>query len=206
MKPLGAAWCAHAGVNQGRSNHRKGTGMSIQSGEIQPQKRTRRQNIEQKRGKQAWSFIKFIKEESPKRKDQNDALQKEYRTRASQLNSMIQINGLGPALGFLKSKGKATYKDKNEKDQPGPNAYYYLLDHLTQWFRSISFDLEMPDKYDGLLTWITDTASSSDYRRATAECMAFGIWLRRFAEGELKTAETTSTTSATDSNSQEDKR
>ena len=44
--------------------------------------------------------------------------------------------------------------------------------------------------YDGLLRWITDPGTSSDdYRRATTERLAFGVWLRRFAEGELKEPE-----------------
>jgi CRISPR-associated protein Cmr5 len=31
---------------------------------------------------------------------------------------------------------------------------------------------------------------SADYRRATTECLAFGAWLRRFAEAELEEPET----------------
>lgn len=142
---------------------------------------SRRQNMEQKRGKQAWSNINFIKEKS---QDQgNDTLQKEYRSRASGLNAMIQMNGLGQTLGFLKAKSK----DKDDKGRPiPPNAYFYLLSHLTQWMRSISFDSAIPDRPDGLLKWVTDVASSASYRRATTECFAFGTWLRRFAEAELK--------------------
>jgi CRISPR-associated protein Cmr5 len=142
---------------------------------------TRRQNMEQKRGKQAWKDIEFIKKGSQDRG--NDTLQKEYRARASGLNAMIQINGLGQTLGFLKAKGK----DKDDKGKPvPPNAYYYLLSHLTQWMRSISFDPAIPDRHDGLLKWVTDVATSASYRRATTECLAFGTWLRHFAEAELK--------------------
>jgi CRISPR-associated protein Cmr5 len=142
---------------------------------------TRRQNMEQKRGKQAWNDIEFIKKESQGRG--SDTLQKEYRSRASGLNAMIQMNGLGQALGFLKAKSK----DKDDKGKPmPPNAYFYLLSHLTQWMRSISFDPGIPDRHDGLLKWVTDIATSASYRRATTECLAFGTWLRRFAEAELK--------------------
>ncbi len=42
------------------------------------------------------------------------------------------------------------------------------------------------NNFNGFLDWITSTASSTDYRRATTECLAFGNWLRRFAEAELK--------------------
>ena len=45
--------------------------------------------------------------------------------------------------------------------------------------------------YDGLLRWVTDeNTTSADYRRATTECLAFGSWLRRFAEAELQEPET----------------
>ena len=154
---------------------------------------TRRQNMEQKRGRQAWSYIEFIQLESQRRR--SDTLQKEYRTRVSQLNTMIQINGLGQTLGFLKSK-KEQRKSKSGKPLP-PNAYDYLLYHLTQWMSSL-FPLPdpgptspdaVPQGYDGLLRWIMHEARSADYRRVTTECLAFGIWLRRFAEAELKAPE-----------------
>jgi CRISPR-associated protein Cmr5 len=36
---------------------------------------------------------------------------------------------------------------------------------------------------------VDEGTSSADYRRATTECIAFGTWLRRFAEAELKALE-----------------
>lgn len=163
------------------------------TGNQQKRTGTRRQTMEQKRGRQAWNNIEFIQLESQRRK--NDTLQKEYRTRVSQLNTMIQVNGLGQMLGFLKSKKEQrTYK--NGKPLP-PNAYDYLLYHLTQWMSSL-FPLSdpgpaspdaVPQGYDGLLRWIMDKATSAEYRRATTECLAFGSWLRRFAEAELKAPE-----------------
>lgn len=138
---------------------------------IERRDQTRRQNIEQQRGKQAWDDILEMKK-------LGDKEQKEYRSWARGLNAMIQINGLGPTLGFLKAKGQAKR-----------NAYFYLLGHLTHWMHS-HFDLAITDsngnENDGLLRWITNTASSADYRRATTECLAYGNWLRRFAEAELK--------------------
>ncbi len=138
---------------------------------IERRDQTRRQNIEQQRGKQAWDDILEMKK-------LGDKEQKEYRSWARGLNAMIQINGLGPTLGFLKAKG-----------QGKKNAYFYLLGHLTHWMHS-HFDQAIADsngnENDGLLRWITNTASSADYRRATTECLAYGNWLRRFAEAELK--------------------
>ncbi len=141
--------------------------------------RRQRQYSEQERGRQAWNDIKDIK------RLQNEALEKEYRSLARGLNAMIQINGLGQTLGFFKAKGK-----QDEK-----KAHYWLLKHLTEWMQDTDhFKAQnsqvMKSGHDGLLRWITDEATSSaDYRRATTECLAFGTWLRRFAEAELKAPE-----------------
>ncbi len=150
--------------------------------EQQLQQQTRRQNIEQKRGQQAWKNIKAIKRES----ENNKELGQDYRSLARGLNAMIQINGLGQTLGFLKAKSKGKNGDKK--------AHYFLLEHLTEWMRN-HFNVDnssiMKNGYDGLLEWVIDEqTSSADYRRATTECMAFGMWLRRFAEGELEAPKT----------------
>lgn len=139
----------------------------------------RRQNIEQERGRQAWANVHEIKDKK------NKSLEKEYRSLARGMNAMIQINGLGQTLGFFKAKGKA---DENK-------AHYLLLKHLTEWMKTPhhfhATNLEvMGQGDDGLLRWVTDEGtSSSDYRRATTECLAFGDWLRRFAEAELEEPE-----------------
>lgn len=137
---------------------------------------SRRQNIEQERGRWAWKNITAIKGLN------NETLEKEYRSLARGLNAMIQINGLGQTLGFLKAKGKGDTS----------KAHSLLLKHLTEWMQkpghfAASNKDAMTNGHDGLLLWIThEETSSADYRRATTECMAFGVWLRRFAEGELK--------------------
>src|SRR5947209_9679644 len=142
---------------------------------IKHTEKTHRQNIEQQRGKQAWDNILEMKK-------QGDKEQKKYRSLARGLNAMIQINGLGQTLGFLKAKGK---EDANK-------AHFLLLKHLTEWMRnpdhfSAANIVVMDQGQDGLLRWVVVPATSSaDYRRATAECLAFGTWLRRFAEAELE--------------------
>ncbi len=165
------------------------------------QQETRRQNMEQERGRQAWGYIREVKkpgeetaelleretDEERKKKlerllKENKKLQKEYRSLARGLNAMIQINGLGQTLGFLKAKGK----------NDAGTAHYLLLKHLTDWMRgpdhfSAANSAVMNGRQDGLLNWIVDpNTSSADYRRATAECLAFGNWLSRFAEAELE--------------------
>lgn len=134
------------------------------------------QNIEQKRGAQAWKDIQEVK-------GKGEALEKEYRSLARGLNAMIQINSLGQTLGFFKAKGKG---DTNK-------AHYLLLKHLTEWMKghfTASNVAVMKSGHDGLLHWVVDEGTSSaDYRRATTECLAFGVWLRRFAEAELEEPE-----------------
>ena len=137
---------------------------------------TRHQTIEQERGRIAWEDVQQVK---------GKKLEQEYRSIARGLNSMIQINGLGQTLGFLKAKGK------NDESK----AHYRLLMHLTGWMQSENH-FKAPNReviargYDGLLRWVTDEGTTSaDYRRATTECLAFGNWLRRFAEAELQEPE-----------------
>lgn len=143
------------------------------------EEQTTRQIIEQQRGRQAWENIQEIKRED---KSSDKSLEKKYRSLARGLNAMIQINGLGQTLGFLKAKGKSDSKDE----------HYLLLAHLTKWMGDsnhfkASNTAVMSAGHDGLLRWVTNEATSSaDYRRATTEVMAYGAWLRRFAEAELK--------------------
>jgi CRISPR-associated protein Cmr5 len=146
----------------------------------------KRQNNEQQRGRQAWINIQAIKDRD---KSSEKKLEKEYRSLARGLNAMIQINGLGQTLGFLQAKAKA--REKVDEKKP----HYQLLLHLTNWmqeqehFKAKNSQI-MKSGYNGLLLWIIDPdTSSDDYRRATTECLAFGVWLRRFAEGELKEPE-----------------
>lgn len=141
-----------------------------------------RQNIEQKRGREAWKDIGIVKEL------ENKDLEKKYRSLARGLNAMIQINGLGQTLGFLCAKSKG--KRKENQQAPSKTEHYYLLEHLTRWMRehfTASNSKVMGTNYNGLLTWVIDeNTTSADYRRATTECLAFGVWLRRFAEAELE--------------------
>lgn len=151
-----------------------------------------RQMIEQERGKEAWNNVREIKKLSSKERQ-------EYRSRARSLNAMIQINGLAQTLGFFYSKSK-----DEKTGQPDPKkAHYQILSHLTVWMKdtkhfSAANTDKMGSRYDGLLSWVLDKdTSSSDYRRAITECLAFGRWLARFAEAELAEAENTTTARGT---------
>jgi CRISPR-associated protein Cmr5 len=145
----------------------------------QQSKTPRRQTIEQERGQGAWSCIKDIKDLSKKE-------QQDYRSLARGLNPMIQINGLGQSLGFFYAKSR---DEKTGRPDP-KKAHYRILNHLTNWmighFTPSANTID--EGYGGLLFWVLNKdTSSSDYRRATTECLAFGRWLSRFAEAELST-------------------
>nr|BBH92687.1 type III-B CRISPR module-associated protein Cmr5 [Thermogemmatispora argillosa] len=129
-----------------------------------------RRFLEQERGQFAWNCIQEIKKLPPSE-------QAEYRTRALTFNQMVHINGLGATLGFLKAKAT--------KEQKTLNAYGYLLQHLTAWMHQCCFLEGLGQEFDALLLWVLEEADREAYRRATAECLAFGDWLRRFAEAEL---------------------
>jgi CRISPR-associated protein Cmr5 len=144
---------------------------------------TRRQNSEQERGRQAWAAIHEVKDRDGSKER---SLEKEYRSLARGLNALIQSNGLGQVLGFLKARGR----------NDSTKAHYLLLKHLTEWMHeprhfAVPNSVTMESGHDGLLRWIVDErTSSADYRRATTECLAYGVWLRRFAEGELREPDT----------------
>lgn len=124
--------------------------------------------LEQKRADFAWQKIKQV----------DAAIQEEYGSLVKKAPADIQTNGLGQTIAFWRAKG---YEKGHPKDN-GRNAHAQLLAHLTEWLKS-------PDALglstDDLVEWVSKTASVDDYRRATAEAIAFLVWLKRFAEAEL---------------------
>ncbi|MCS7087536.1 MAG: type III-B CRISPR module-associated protein Cmr5 [Thermoflexales bacterium] len=117
--------------------------------------------LEQERAKHAWSHVRGVP----------TSLQKEFKSITNSLPADIQANGLGQTLAFLKAKSKG---EKGE-------AHKRVLEAVNDWARQrLRFDHSQD-----LLTWITQTANSEDYRHATAEVIAYAIWLKRFAEAEL---------------------
>lgn len=91
---------------------------------------------------------------------------KEYRSLVKSAPANIQISGLGQTLAYWRSKNKHFAKD--------------LYEHISVWVcQRMGWD-----EKDDLLTQITQ-CSTSEYRRATIEAMAFLNWLRRFAEAEF---------------------
>lgn len=138
------------------------------------------QSLEQKRAAFAWKCISRV----------GDEQRKEYSALAKSAHADIQINGLGQVLAFWRAKGY-------EKGKPKGNAHSSIYAHVSEWLGDKErFNVEKRFVEEGtgntkkkvekwVLNWLTDTASTDDYRRATSEAIAFLIWLKRFAEAEL---------------------
>jgi CRISPR-associated protein Cmr5 len=116
---------------------------------------SRQRSLEQERAKCAWECVQSVNEN-----------QKEYRSLARGAPADIQANGLGQTLAFWKAK-------KGKEHQALESA-------VSSWVAK-QLQIEGQD----LLGWITKDATNDDYRRATAEAIAFLTWLKRFAEAEL---------------------
>lgn len=118
---------------------------------------------EQSRAQRAWSAVKNLQLLD----------RKKYGTLARGLPAMLQTNGLGQTLAFLKAKAKMQPKDISE--------HAAIYSHLSNWVMQQIFG--GPDANKDLLEWII-SKSSNEYRQATAEAIVFAMWLRRFAEAE----------------------
>lgn len=130
------------------------------------------QTLEQKRAAFAWQKIQHIKQEMPKK------VQEEYSSLIKKAPADIQTNGLGQTIAFWRAKG---YENGRPKDNE-KNPHFQALTHLTSWLKS-------PDalslQTENLVEWVSTTASVNDYRRTMVEAIAVLVWLKRFAEAEL---------------------
>ncbi|MGI6209373.1 MAG: type III-B CRISPR module-associated protein Cmr5 [Anaerolineae bacterium] len=131
---------------------------------------SRQRSLEQDRAKRAWECVGEAKEAGGK-------IPGDYGRLARSISADLKGNGLGQTLAFLRAKGF-----KNGK--PGSNGHAMLLRHLSGWVTS-----QLGVEGNDLLAWVVNEATSEEYRRATAEAMAFGEWLKRFAEAELPTGD-----------------
>ncbi len=117
--------------------------------------------MEQQRAKQAWDAVEAVKNESKK-------TQGEYGTQVRGLPAMIQVNGLASTMAFLRAKGKEGTKDEKRE-------FVVLYKNLSDRLKKYLYD-------DRDLMQIIMDGSSDQYRRATAETIAYGNWLKRFVE------------------------
>jgi CRISPR-associated protein Cmr5 len=133
------------------------------------------QSLEQKRAAAAWAFVENVKKNGKNKKGESFA--KDYGSLAKDAPAHIQSNGLGQTLAFWYAKGF-------EKGEPkkGNNEHAQLFGDVSRW---VGKQIKGNENLN-LLDWIIKDANTNDYRRATAEAMAFLQWLKRFAEAELE--------------------
>lgn len=122
-----------------------------------------RRIIEQDRAKDAWQAIEEM---------QGTGSENDYGTRAKNLPSMLQVNGLGATAAFLRAKaGRPNTKDyKLHEDK----LYQHLSSRIVAYLEYTAGDL----------THLIQNADTETYRRATTEAIAFSIWLKRYCEAE----------------------
>jgi CRISPR-associated protein Cmr5 len=125
----------------------------------EPITQSQQRSLEQKRAAQAWDAVSHVKGQDYDAK---------YQSLAANAPADVQSNGLGQTLAFWQAKGKAEHK-----------AIYQAV---AGWVTS-----QVKTSPGGdLLKWIVKDATTDEYRRATAEAIAFLTWLKRFAEAELR--------------------
>lgn len=130
---------------------------------------SQQRSLEQERAAAAWECVRQVAGRGSKFADG-------YGRLARSAPADIQANGLGQTLAFLRAKG-------SKDGQPKPNdPHWQLQEDLSQW---VMKRLQCTHGKE-LLGWImAEGTSTDDYRRATAEAVAFLVWLKRFAEAEL---------------------
>ncbi|NWG07726.1 MAG: type III-B CRISPR module-associated protein Cmr5 [Chloroflexi bacterium] len=129
---------------------------------------SRQQSLEQERAADAWTAIEGVKGKD---------FEKKYKPLAAGSAADIQINGLGQTLAFWLAKANSKKPQRQ---------YSVLYSHVSDWIarRLNKEGIEFPK--NGLLEWLISTATTEQYRRATAEASAYLLWLKRFAEGHLE--------------------
>ncbi len=130
---------------------------------------SQQRSLEQERAKAAWERVADVKDKPYAGK---------YGQLARGAAADIQANGLGQTLAFWRAKGRT------DGDEHGEEHYRVLFNHVSEWVRQ-RLKFSEPD----LLQWVVQTADTDGYRRATAEAIAFLIWVRRFAEAVLPRGE-----------------
>lgn len=103
-----------------------------------------------------------------------DKTNKEFRSLARSMPSMIQLNGLGATVAFLCAKKKEG------------NAHEIMYRLLSDWFNDKACLL--PSIRGELIEGIVNLDSDA-YRLYTNESMNLCLWVKRFAEGMIDCGE-----------------
>jgi CRISPR-associated protein Cmr5 len=121
--------------------------------------------LDQQRAEDAWKVVEKVQRDL----DKND--QKDFGTQAKKLPTRIMAAGLGQALAFLLAKTQGEGRKK-----PGMSELLLALSNWLSARRPLT-----PGEDDRLLVrWLKGNADFQRY--ATAECLAYLVWLVRFAD------------------------
>ncbi len=132
---------------------------------------SRQQTLDQRRAERALRDVDSVNK-------LDDKLKEKYSNWARKTPANVQSSGLGQILAFLLAK--AGPEGGRDGHKPEKRAARMLYQHISAW---VMGEVE-PDSKDDLLKWAV-SHTSPDYRRATAEAMAYLNWLKRFAEAIL---------------------
>jgi len=119
------------------------------------------QTLDQRRAAHAWKVIQDVKVAEP-------SARKEFKIQTKKLPVRIVTSGLGQSLAFLEAKGYARH----------------LREALDDWVKLPGGN--RPARADDRLLMRIVQGSSDDLRFATAECLAYLVWLVRFADAEFR--------------------
>jgi len=133
---------------------------------------TRQRSLEQRRAEVAWQKVLAAKKRSKE-------FAQKYGQLARSAPADIQINGLAQTLAFWRAKGKGKQDDEHS----------VIFRDLSEWVIQQMGWQPQNTQADLLVRITAAEASTHDYRRATAEAIAFLQWLKRFAEAELSEQE-----------------
>lgn len=127
-----------------------------------PNQSTNQQTTHQKRAAHAYRLVRDVVENAGDKA-------KEYKSLSRGFPAMVQIDGLGAALAFLKAKAAG---DKN-------TPHGRLYEHLEKWLTS-------QNHTSGDLLHSITQLDSTRYRQIAVEVQAYMVWIKRFAEAEIK--------------------
>lgn len=131
--------------------------------------------IEQGRAKTAFAHVQKAEQMG------GDAPDK-YKSYVKKLPTLIQVNGLGTALTFVKGK--------SGPDGDDARAYQLLYDQIESWLLSDSnAHLFANAARGGDLIHKVTSLDSPTYRAATREVMRLLHWLRRLVDGYITSSD-----------------
>ena len=128
--------------------------------------------LEQRRARHAYEAVQRAQQKEGAQEKQDP---KKFGGQARKLPIRIVASGLGQALAFLKSKNYAPGLLVEIAD--------WVLDQRTRREGDPPRDNQRRPSDDALLRHVIE-GNSDTMRRATAEVLAYLVWLNRFAEAE----------------------